>query len=141
MTSLGEPSLGRFDHPQPIASFPYVETIDVDDARSDTDEPSPCLPTAAARWFGIRPLEAGRLVIDLAGSTPLDPLVRLYRRVGKHPGTLVFLGCSSPVWNGNLVLEAEVHAGETYAAQVGTSTSHVGRVVLRAELHERRSAA
>ena len=80
-------------------------------------------------------------MIDLAGSTPLDPLVRLYRRVGKHPGTLVFLGCSSPVWNGNLVLEADVRAGETYAAQVGTSASREGRIVLRAELHERRSAA
>ena len=137
MTRLVHPGLGRGQNPLPIESFPFVGAMDVDEVRSDPDEPSPCLPTASSCWLEVRPDRPGTLLVDLAGSTPLDPLVRLYRRVGSRPGTLVFLGCASPVWNGNLVLEADVRAGETYAVQVGTSESRSGRVVLRAELRDR----
>jgi hypothetical protein len=141
MTQLVEPARGRLDNPLPIVGFPFVDTIDVDDARLGGDEPSPCLPTARSVWFRIHPPHTGKLVIDLGGSTPLDPLVRLYRHNGSTARTLVFLGCASPAWNGNLVLEAEIRAGETYAVQVGTSQSRAGRVVVRVELRERRLAA
>ena len=73
-------------------------------------------------------------MVDLAGSTPVDPLVRLYRRVGSHPATLVFLGCASPVWNAQLALTVEVEAGDTLLAQIGASKSHDGRLVARVEL-------
>ena len=66
---------------------------------------------------------SGTLVVDLAGSTPLDPLVRLYRRVGSHPATLAFLGCASPVWNAQRSLTVDVDAGHTLLVQVGTSES------------------
>jgi hypothetical protein len=141
MTRLVHPALGRLRKPLPVESFPFVGAMEVADATLDPDEPSPCLPTAASCWLALRPDRAGILLVDLAGSTPLDPLVRLYSHLDNGVGGLVFLGCASPVWNGNLVLEAEVRAGESYAVQVGTSASRTGRVVLRAELREARPAA
>ena len=78
------------------------------------------------------PVSRGRVVVDLAGSTPVDPLVRLYRRVGSHPATLVFLGCASPVWNAQLALTVDVEPGDTLLAQI--VKSHDGRLVARIEL-------
>ena len=117
-----------------MSTFPFVTTIEVEDASARPEEPSPCLPTAAALFFELRPVSRGRVVVDLAGSTPVDPLVRLYRRVGSHPATLVFLGCASPVWNAQLALTVDVEAGDTLLAQIGTSESHDGRLVARVEL-------
>jgi hypothetical protein len=131
MTRLEASTLGRLAEPLPVTSFPYVDTIDVEEATVDPGEPSPCLPTAVSVWYALAPPRAGRLVLDLAGSTPLDPLVRLYRRAGKHP--LVFLGCASPLWNAQLALEILVGEGEALLAQVGTSESREGRLVVRAE--------
>ena len=73
-------------------------------------------------------------MVDLAGSTPVDPLVRLYRRVGSHPATLVFLGCASPVWNAQLALDVPVAQNDTLLVQIGTSESREGRLVVRVEL-------
>ena len=125
---------GRLARPIPVSTFPFVTTIEVEDASAGLDEPSPCLPTAAALFFELRPLSHGRIVVDLAGSTPVDPLVRLYRRAGSDPATLVFLGCASPVWNAQLALTVDVEAGDTFLAQIGTSESHDGRLVARIEL-------
>jgi hypothetical protein len=132
MTRLDESTLGRLAEPLPVTTFPYVDTIDVEDATFDPDEPSPCLPTAVSVWYALAPTRSGRLVLDLAGSTPLDPLVRLYRQSGKHP--LVFLGCASPVWNAQLSLALPVDESDVILAQVGTSESLEGRLVVRAEL-------
>jgi len=125
---------GRLARPIPVSTFPFVTTIEVEDASAGLDEPSPCLPTAAALFFELRPLSHGRIVVDLAGSTPVDPLVRLYRRAGSDPATLVFLGCASPVWNAQLALTVDVEAGDTFLVQIGTSESHDGRLVARIEL-------
>jgi hypothetical protein len=46
----------------------------------------------------------------------------------------VFLGCASPIWNAQLSLQSRVEEGETLLAQVGTSESIDGRLVVRAEL-------
>jgi hypothetical protein len=127
---------GRLTLPITVTTFPFVTTIEVEDASARPEEPSPCLPTAAALFFELRPEARGRLIVDLAGSTPVDPLVRLYRRVGRHPATLVFLGCASPVWNAQLSLGVDVEAGDTLLAQIGTSESHEGRLVARVELLE-----
>jgi hypothetical protein len=134
MTRLDEMTLGRLDRPMPIATLPFVDTLDVEGCAAGSDEPSPCFPTATAVWYFVEPTRPGRLAIDLAGSTPLDPLVRLYRRVGSHAATLVFLGCASPVWNATLSLATDVSAGNAYLVQVGTSESTTGRVVVRVEL-------
>jgi hypothetical protein len=75
-------------------------------------------------------------VVDLAGSTPLDPVVRLYRQSQNGSAPPLFLGCASPVWNAQLSLGVPVGAGETVLAQVGTSESLEGRLVVRAELRE-----
>ena len=99
------------------------------------DEPSPCLSTATSVWYELHPARSGRLVLDLAGSTPLDPVVRLYRRTG-HSSSLTFIGCASPVWNAQLSLEVPVSEGETVLAQVGTSESLEGRLVVRAGLRD-----
>jgi hypothetical protein len=72
--------------------------------------------------------------VDLTGSTLLDPVVRLYRQTGSHPAVNVFLGCASPIWNAQLSLGVPVEEGETVLAQVGTSESVDGRLVVRAEL-------
>jgi hypothetical protein len=133
MTRLEASTLGRLAEPLPVTTFPYADTIDVEEATFDPDEPSPCLPTAVSVWYALAPPRAGRLVLDLAGSTPLDPLVRLYR-AGTHP--LVFLACASPVWNAQLSLEILVGEAEALLAQVGTSESREGRLVVRAELRE-----
>ena len=134
MTRLHALQSGRLDDPVPMTSFPFAHTIDLSETTSDEHEPSPCLPTARSVWFALHPPNAGTLVVDLAGSTPLDPVVRLYRRMGTHPTTNVFLGCASPLWNAQLSLRATVAAGETLLAQVGTSESVDGRLVVRAEL-------
>ena len=134
MTRLEALQSGRLDDPVPMTSFPFAHTIDLSDAASDPGEPSPCLPTARSVWYALRPPSDGRLVVDLAGSTPLDPVVRLYRQTGSHPAVNVFLGCASPVWNAQLSLEVPVGQGETVLAQVGTSESLEGRLVVRTEL-------
>ena len=134
MTRLDASTLGRLQEPLPVTTFPYVDSIEVEDATFDPDEPSPCLPTAVSVWYELAPARSGRLVLDLAGSTPLDPLVRIYRQDGARP--LVFLGCASPVWNAQLSLEVAVSEGESLLAQVGTSESREGRLVLRAELRQ-----
>jgi hypothetical protein len=134
MTRLQALQSGRLDDPVPMASFPFAHTIDLSDATCGEDEPSPCLPTARSVWFTLHPPTAGTLVVDLAGSTPLDPVVRLYRQVGTHPAANLFLGCASPLWNAQLSLEVSVEGGETVLAQVGTSESVEGRLVMRAEL-------
>jgi hypothetical protein len=136
MTRVDETTLGRLQRPIPIATLPFVDTIDVEGCAVGFDEPSPCLPTATAVWYVVNPTRAGSLVIDLAGSTPLDPLVRLYRQVGSHSATRVFLGCASPVWNATLSLATDVSPGHAYLVQVGTSESANGRVVVRVELHD-----
>jgi hypothetical protein len=133
MTRLDARTLGRLAEPLPVTTFPYVDTIDIEDATFDPADPSPCVPTAVSVWYALDPPETGRLVLDLAGSTPLDPLVRIYRRTDTHP--LVFLGCASPVWNAQLSLDVPVGEGEAILAQVGTSESREGRLVVRAELH------
>jgi hypothetical protein len=134
MTRLEALQSGRLGDPVPMTSLPFAQTIDLSDAGSDPDEPSPCLPTARSVWYALRPPSAGRLVVDLAGSTPLDPLVRLYRQIGLHPAASIFLGCASPLWNAQLSLEVLVEDGETVLAQVGTSESLEGRLVVRAAL-------
>ena len=123
---------GGLDDPVPIASFPFADTIDVPATHPGPEEPSPCLPSATSIWYALHLDRAGRLVVDLAGSTPLDPVVRLYRR--KRDGSLTFVGCASPVWNAQLSLEVPVAEGEILLAQVGTSESLDGRLVFRAEL-------
>src|SRR5262245_13519896 len=134
MTRLDETTLGRLDDPFPITSLPFVDTLDVEGCAAACGEPSPCLPTATAAWYVVQPTRPGKLAIDLAGSTPLDPLVRLYRRVGDGSARPVFLGCASPVWNATLSLATQVVAGDSYLVQVGTSESTEGRVVLRVGL-------
>ena len=136
MTQLETTQLGTLEEPVPITSLPFAQTIDVAERTSRPDEPSPCLPSAASVWYVLRAVGAGRLVVDLAGSTPLDPIVRLYRQIGSHPAANVFLGCASPVWNAQLSLGVPVEEGETLLAQVGTSESHEGRLVVRAELRD-----
>ena len=126
---------GRLARPIPVSTFPFVTTIEVEDASARPEEPSPCLPTAAALFFELRPVSRGRVVVDLAGSTPVDPLVRLYRRVGSHPATLVFLGCASPVWNAQLALDRR-RRGRRHAPR---PDRHV-RVARRAARRARRAA-
>jgi hypothetical protein len=134
MTRLQALQSGRLDDPVPMTSFPFAHTIDLSDTTCDEDEPSPCLPTARSVWFALGPLKGGTLVVDLTGSTLLDPVVRLYRQTGSHPAVNVFLGCASPIWNAQLSLGVAVEEGETVLAQVGTSESVDGRLVVRAEL-------
>lgn len=132
MTRLAPSQDGRVDDPIPISSFPFADTIDVSATHSGPDEPSPCLPSATSTWYALQLDRTARLIVDLAGSTPLDPVVRLYRP--KADGSLTFVGCASPVWNAQLSLEVSVAEGETLLAQVGTSESLDGRLVFRAEL-------
>jgi len=125
---------GRLADPVRVTSFPFVTALEVESLSSDLGEPSPCLVTATSTWFALRPGRRGRLVIDLAGSTPSDPVVRVYRQVGSHPATLVFLGCASPLWNAQSSLDAGIGRDETLLAQIGTSESSAGRLVVRFEL-------
>ena len=128
---LEQKASGRLVRPLLVTSFPFAAAVDVDEASAEPEEPSPCLPTASSVWYALRPGRRGTVVVDLAGSTPLDPVVRLYRPVGSHPATLVFLGCASPVWNAQSSLEACVGRDETLLAQIGTSESTGGRLVVR----------
>ena len=131
---LEQKTSGRLVRPIQVTSFPFVATVDVEEASTSSDEPSPCLPASTSVWYDLRPGRAGTIVVDLAGSTPLDPVVRLYRQVGSQPATLVFLGCASPVWNAHSSLKARIGRDETLLAQIGTSKSRHGRLVLRIEL-------
>ena len=129
MARVAATQTGRLDDPVPVASFPFADTIDVSESTSGPGEPSPCLPTATSTWYVLRPDRAGTLVVDLGGSTPLDPVVRLYRR--SEPAPLTFVGCASPVWNAQHSLSVNAGAGDTILAQVGTSESSEGRLVVR----------
>lgn len=135
MTRLEKPRMARLDQPRCVATFPFAETIDISDAGVSPDEPSPCLASATAVWYLLDPPSPGTVTIDLAGSTQPDAVVRLYRRSRDGRDSLEFLGCASPVWNGQLSLDALTQPGDAVLAQVGTSESHAGTLVIRIELH------
>ena len=137
MTRLKTPRIARLDHPRRVDGFPFAETIDVATAGVAPDEPSPCLPSATAVWYLLEPPRQGTLTVDLVGSTPHDAVVRLYRRSRSRPDRIDFLSCASPIWNGQLSLEARVHSDDSLLAQVGTSESLFGSIVVRVELHEK----
>ena len=133
MTQLETTELGTLGEPIPIPSLPFAQTIDVSERTARPGEPSPCLSSATSVWYSVRPGSAGRLVVDLAGSTPLDPVVRVYRAPSLSPGEPTFLGCASPVWNAQLTLDVPVAESDVLLVQVGTSESRDGRLVVRVE--------
>jgi len=134
MTQLETTELGTLGEPVPIPSLPFAQTIDVSERTARPGEPSPCLPSATSVWYSVRPGSAGRLVVDLAGSTPLDPVVRVYRSASVSPGDPTFLGCASPVWNAQLALDVPIAESDVLLVQVGTSESRDGRLVVRVEV-------
>jgi hypothetical protein len=134
MTQLETTELGTLAEPVPMPSLPFAQTIDVSERTARAGEPSPCLPSATSAWYSVRPGSAGRLVVDLAGSTPLDPVVRVYRSASLSGGEPTFLGCASPVWNAQLALEVPIAETDLLLVQVGTSESREGRLVVRVEL-------
>ena len=136
MTQLETTELGTLSEPVPIPSLPFAQTIDVSERTARADEPSPCLPSATSVWYSVRPGSAGRLVVDLTGSTPLDPVVRVYRSASLSPGEPTFLGCASPVWNAHLALDVPITESDDLLVQVGTSESRDGRLVVRVEHRE-----
>lgn len=133
MTQLETTELGTLGEPVPIPSLPFAQTIDISERPARPGEPSPCLPSATSVWYSIRAGSAGRLVVDLAGSTPLDPVVRVYRATSLSLGEPTFLGCASPVWNAQLALEVPIAESDVLLVQVGTSESRDGRLVVRVE--------
>ena len=133
MTQLETTELGTLGEPVPIPSLPFAQTIDVSERTARADEPSPCLPSATSVWYSVRPGNASRLVVDLTGSTPLDPVVRVYRSASPSPGEPTFLGCASPVWNAQLALDVPIAESDVLLVQVGTSESRDGRLVVRVE--------
>ena len=133
MTQLETTELGTLGEPVPIPSLPFAQTIDVSARTARADEPSPCLPSATSVWYSVRPGNASRLVVDLTGSTPLDPVVRVYRSASLSPGEPTFLGCASPVWNAQLALDVPIAESDVLLVQVGTSESRDGRLVVRVE--------
>jgi hypothetical protein len=134
MTQLETTELGTLGEPVPIPSLPFAQTIDVSERTARADEPSPCLPSATSVWYSVRPGNASRLVVDLTGSTPLDPVVRVYRSASLSPGEPTFLGCASPVWNAQLALDIPIAESDVLLVQVGTSESRDGRLVVRVEV-------
>jgi len=134
MTQLETTELGTLGAPVPIPSLPFAQTIDVSVRTARAGEPSPCLPSATSVWYSVRPGSAGRLVVDLAGSTPLDPVVRVYRSAPLSRGEPTFLGCASPMWNAQLALEVPISESDVLLVQVGTSESRDGRLVVRVEV-------
>ena len=134
MTQLETTELGTLGEPVPIPSLPFAQTIDVSARTARADEPSPCLPSATSVWYSVRPGNASRLVVDLTGSTPLDPVVRVYRSASVSPGDPTFLGCASPVWNAQLALDVPIAESDVLLVQVGTSESRDGRLVVRVEV-------
>ena len=133
MTQLETTELGTLAEPVPMPSLPFAQTIDVSERTARAGEPSPCLPSATSAWYSVRPGSAGRLVVDLAGSTPLDPVVRVYRSASLSGGEPTFLGCASPMWNAQLVLDVPIVETDLLLVQVGTSESRDGRLVVRVE--------
>jgi hypothetical protein len=133
MTQLETTQPGTLGEPVPIASLPFAQTIDVSERTTRPGEPSPCLPSSTSVWYELRPGIDGRLVVDLAGSTPLDPVVRVYRFASRSKGEPTFLGCASPVWNAQLSLDVPVAVNDVLLVQVGTSESRDGRLVVRVE--------
>lgn len=134
MTELETSRIAGLDDPRRVDCFPFAETIDISAAGVAPDEPSPCLPSATAVWYLFEPLRPGMLSVDLVGSTPHDAVLRLYTCSRAGRDRLGFIGCASPVWNGQLSLEAWVGGDRALLAQVGTSKSKVGWIVVRAEL-------
>src|SRR6187551_1028787 len=133
MTQLETTELGTLGEPVPIPSLPFAQTIDLSERGARPGEPSPCLPSATSVWYSIRPGIAGKLIVALAGSTPLDPVVRVYRSSPQAGGEPTFLGCASPVWNAQLALDVPVVETDVILVQVGTSESRDGRLVVRVE--------
>jgi hypothetical protein len=133
MTQLETTELGTLGEPVPIPSLPFAQTIDVSGRTARPGEPSPCLPSASSVWYSIGPGITGKLVVDLTGSTPLDPVVRVYRAPSLSRGAPTFLGCASPVWNAQLALDVPIAERDVLLVQVGTSASSDGRLVVRVE--------
>jgi hypothetical protein len=133
MSDLTAPADARFHSPRKIGGLPFAETIDIARGTGGSGEPAPCVPSARSVWYALDVDRAGRLLVDLSGSTPRDAVVRLYRRTKPTSTGLEFVGCASLVWNGRLTLEAHVRVGDEILLQIGTSRSRTGRIVLRVE--------
>ena len=135
MTQLETTQLGTLEEPVPIPNLPFAQTIDLAGRTARPGEPSPCLPSATSVWYSLRPGIAGRLVVDLAGSTPLDPVVRVYRSGPAISGRTDLPRLREPG------VERAAHARRLRGrgrrlllVQVGTSESREGRLVVRVEL-------
>ena len=137
MTTAQEAS-GRLARPIPVTTFPFVTTIEVEDASARPDEPSPCLPTAAALFFELRPERHGPLVVDLVRQHARRP-ARASLSPDREPSRHARVPrLREPDLERAAVPAVDVEAGDTLLVQVGTSESLDGRLVARFELlHDR----
>ena len=136
MTQLETTELGTLEEPVPIPSLPFAQTIDVSGRTARPDEPSPCLPSAASDLVhALPPGLVGTLVVDLSGSTPHDPVVRLYRVAGPTTEWPTFLAARAP--SGRAARPRGPRRGGRHRARPGR---HVG-VARRAPRRARRGAA
>jgi hypothetical protein len=129
-----KPRNDHFSQASPIARLPFAAVVPVGGASVEPGEPSPCTPSRHTLWYVLDPPRDGQLEVDLTGSTPPDPVVRLYRVRRPDLRGLELLACASPAWNGLAAVSAPVNAGERYAIQVGTAVSDGGRLRIAVSL-------
>ena len=133
MTQLETTDLGTLGEPVPIPSLPFAQTIDVSERTARPGEPSPCLPSATSVWYSAPPRERGparRRPRGLDAARPGGARLPIRLALGGEP---TFLGCASPMWNAQLVLDVPVAESDVLLVQVGTSESRDGRLVVRVE--------
>ena len=111
---LEEKVSGRLLRPSLVTSFPFAAARrrrpGVGGAGGAVTAPSD-----RASVVRVAPARGGTVVVDLAGSTPLYPVARLYRLVGSHLAMLASSAARAP--SGRAVVDRGEHRSGRDAAR------------------------
>ena len=113
--SAAPPSNDGFDLATVVASVPFSDSANLDEATTEAGEPQACTFKTRSVWYRYAPAASTAVTVDMSGSSP-GVSVALWRSFGGI-GNLSFEGC---LFGGSTVLGAQ--AGGTYYIQAGDSS-------------------
>jgi PKD domain len=101
------------------SALPFTDSQTIDEATLEPGEPTGCYYGGKSVWYSITPATSGALRADISGSSFGDRILYVYRQDGSGFGGLTTIGCASPYYNGQSVVDFTAQAGQTYYLQAG----------------------
>lgn len=113
------PSNNNFANAKPISSPPYTDSVDLTDATTQVNEPTPCGLAGETVWYDFHATANRRYGIDTRGSNLIATIV-LY--TGTSLSTLNEVECRSHDHGDAADLILNSVAGTTYRIQIGVDS-------------------